>query len=237
MKKLSVFLLVFVVLVTFSYAEQLKVTPEHPFYLNGEWVEASELEVGDKLKTIDGKTAVIKDIRKVKEPVTVYNLEASSPHNYFADGVLVHNKAMLNRNYYVPHKGNNPVRIRVKYKTKKGRGPQIGKKLFSGTSQESQDKIQFMKEVHTHPPPGKSVLDPDIAIKDNLDIGRDIDGYLRRNDVLFRHIDLKDVCSGEIYEAEIIMSGQKFNLRLRVLPKKQHPPDLPFGLEHIHPSG
>jgi len=55
MKKLSVFLLVFVVFAISSYAEQLRVTPEHPFYLDGEWVEASELEIGDVLKTYDGK--------------------------------------------------------------------------------------------------------------------------------------------------------------------------------------
>jgi len=97
MKKLSVFLIVFIALTTFSYAEQLKVTKEHPFYLDGEWVEAKDLKPGDKLKTIDGKTAVIKNIEKVEEPITVYNLEASSPHNYFASNVLVHNKADVNR--------------------------------------------------------------------------------------------------------------------------------------------
>jgi len=112
MKKLSVFLLFFVVLTIPSYAEQLKVTPEHPFYLDGEWVEASELKPGDKLKTIDGKIAVIKNIRKVKtqEPVTVYNLEASSPHNYFADGVLVHNKAMEFQQTFRPGKRVNVAR-------------------------------------------------------------------------------------------------------------------------------
>jgi len=95
MKKLSVFLLVFVVLTVLSYAEQLKVTPEHPFYLDGKWVEASELEVGDVLKTYDGKRAVIKNIRKVKteKPITVYNLEDDFYlHNYVVDkGLIVHN--------------------------------------------------------------------------------------------------------------------------------------------------
>jgi len=95
MKKLSVFLLLFVVLTIPSYAEQLKVTPEHPFYLDGEWVEASELKPGDKLKTIDGKTAVIKNIQKVEtqEPITVYNLEDDFYlHNYVVgEGLVVHN--------------------------------------------------------------------------------------------------------------------------------------------------
>ena len=35
----------------------LKVTEEHPFLLNGKWIPASELKVGDKLVTATGKKA------------------------------------------------------------------------------------------------------------------------------------------------------------------------------------
>jgi len=97
MKKITLFLTLFILLSSISLAEtsQLKVTPEHPFYLNGKWVEASELKPGDKLKTIDGKTAVIKNIQKVKteKPITVYNLEDDFYlHNYVVgDGLVVHN--------------------------------------------------------------------------------------------------------------------------------------------------
>src|SRR3989344_3624837 len=68
---------------------QLKVTLEHPFYVNNEWVKAGELEVGDILKTNDGRKAVISSIEKVEveEGVTVYNLEDELYHNYVVDGV------------------------------------------------------------------------------------------------------------------------------------------------------
>jgi len=123
MKKLSVFLLVFVALTTFSYAEQLKVTPEHPFYLNGEWIEAKNLKIGDKLKTIDGKTAVIKNIRKVEtnEPITVYNLEDDFYlHNYVVgNGLVVHNSKVpsstetVDLRYRAGLDGREPGRVDV----------------------------------------------------------------------------------------------------------------------------
>jgi len=114
MKKLSVFLLVFVVFAISSYAEQLRVTPEHPFYLNGEWVEAKDLKIGDKLKTIDGKTAVIRNIRKVEtnEPITVYNLEDDYYlHNYVVSkGLVVHNSNKpWHKNPLVGDIGDDPM--------------------------------------------------------------------------------------------------------------------------------
>jgi len=97
MKKTTLLLLFAALFSAFSIADsgQLKVTLEHPFYLDGEWVEASELEIGDELKTYDGKTVRITNIRKVEteEPVTVYNLEDDFYlHNYIVDlGLVVHN--------------------------------------------------------------------------------------------------------------------------------------------------
>jgi hypothetical protein len=54
---------------------QLRVTEEHPFYLEGQWVLAKDLKVGDTFKTIDGKTAKIKRIKLIEgsEPFYVYN--------------------------------------------------------------------------------------------------------------------------------------------------------------------
>jgi len=54
-------------------AAQLKVTSEHPFLLDGNWVKASDLKVGDKLSTIDGKNARITGIKFVPDKVEVYN--------------------------------------------------------------------------------------------------------------------------------------------------------------------
>jgi len=71
---------------------QLKVTLEHPFFVDNEWVEAGELEVGDVLKTSDGRKAIITSIEKVVDDVEVYNLHVDGPETYYANDVLVHNK-------------------------------------------------------------------------------------------------------------------------------------------------
>jgi len=75
---------------------KLKVTEEHPFYINNTWIPASNLQVGDLLTTIDGKKARITSIKDIQENVSVYNLEDDVFHNYVASsdgevGVVVHN--------------------------------------------------------------------------------------------------------------------------------------------------
>ena len=82
----------------------IQATPNHPFYVAGrkEPVPAGELRLGDELLVLDaarGQAAPGLGILKVQsleqlapEP-TVYNLEVEGPHNYFASGVLVHNKS------------------------------------------------------------------------------------------------------------------------------------------------
>ena len=73
-------------------ASQLKVTSEHPFLVNNEWISASDLKVGDKLSTIGGKTARITGIKEIKDNVEVYNLEAGIYHDFVVeDGLIVHN--------------------------------------------------------------------------------------------------------------------------------------------------
>jgi len=82
----------------FSQAGTLKVTEEHPFLINGSWIPASDLKVGDELTTIDGKKVRITSIQDIetKEPFPVYNLEAGKYSNFIVDGgdglgVVVHN--------------------------------------------------------------------------------------------------------------------------------------------------
>ena len=48
--------------VSFASAVELQVTEEHPFYVNGEWMPAKQLAVGDELSTIDGKKVRITEI-------------------------------------------------------------------------------------------------------------------------------------------------------------------------------
>ena len=70
----------------------LKVTEEHPFLVNGDWVPAKNLNEGDLLKTADGKSARIKSIKWVPDFVEVFNLESGYFHNFIlSDGLVVHN--------------------------------------------------------------------------------------------------------------------------------------------------
>ena len=73
---------------------ELKVTLEHPFYVDGEWIRAGDLEIGDELVTSNGGKAVISSADRIiiDEPIDVYNLHVDGPENYYANDVLVHNK-------------------------------------------------------------------------------------------------------------------------------------------------
>lgn len=72
---------------------RIGVTHEHPFYANGVWVKAMELKLGDVLLSEEGKDVFVTEISHIEKDATVYNIHTSTePHNYFAGGVLVHNK-------------------------------------------------------------------------------------------------------------------------------------------------
>ena len=80
---------------------ELKVTLEHPFFVDGEWIKAEDLKEGDLLTTINGKKARIISIERVhsNKSVSVYNIKVNETETYFVSdeglgGVLVHNKAM-----------------------------------------------------------------------------------------------------------------------------------------------
>ena len=75
----------------------LRATPEHPFFANGHWVRAAELGVGDVLLEVgeDGRTVnrvPVRSIERLPGEVETFNLEVAGAHDYFADGILVHNK-------------------------------------------------------------------------------------------------------------------------------------------------
>ncbi len=70
----------------------IKTTSVHPFYSDGNWVEAGDLSIGDKILHVDGLEHTIETIELSNESVTVYNFEVDGIHNYFAEGYLVHNK-------------------------------------------------------------------------------------------------------------------------------------------------
>ncbi|MFO7618401.1 MAG: PKD domain-containing protein [Thermoplasmata archaeon] len=70
---------------------RLRVTENHPVYTTEGIVAAGDLRVGDVLLTLAG-TETVTDIAEMHVLATVYNFEVEANHNYFADGILVHNK-------------------------------------------------------------------------------------------------------------------------------------------------
>ncbi len=80
---------------TVVLAETLRVTGNHPVYVDGAWIPAGRTEPGQSLLPMDGRSARLAgdaSIRWVDGPVSVYDITADEPHNYFAGGFLVHNK-------------------------------------------------------------------------------------------------------------------------------------------------
>lgn len=72
-------------------------TDEHPFWTgNNKWERADKLSVGDVLHIMDEKTNTlkqyaIKEVRVGKVVQVVYNISTTAK-NYYANGILVHNK-------------------------------------------------------------------------------------------------------------------------------------------------
>ena len=73
--------------------DTIKTTAEHPFYLEGKWVKAGDLNRGDSLYLYHSRKIALDSLVKVDTTVTVYNFTVAQNHNYYAgkEGVLVHN--------------------------------------------------------------------------------------------------------------------------------------------------
>jgi hypothetical protein len=80
--------------------ENLRATANHPFYANGQWVSAEDLSPGDSLVMLDRvdgtdphvSSGIVSSLIVESERETTYNIEVAGVHDYFAAGVLVHNK-------------------------------------------------------------------------------------------------------------------------------------------------
>ncbi len=76
----------------FVLNDKIKVTEEHPFYVEGRWVPTSALKLGDNLMSIDGQALKLKSKEKISKPIEVFNVTVDQVHTYYAAGILVHNK-------------------------------------------------------------------------------------------------------------------------------------------------
>lgn len=70
----------------------IKVTKDHEFYVNGglNLAKTQNLQIGMMLFNGEGNIPVI-SIKKINKQVDVYDFVIDQYHNYFAEGVLVHN--------------------------------------------------------------------------------------------------------------------------------------------------
>ena len=90
-----------------STGSPVLVTPEHPFYVNGNWIKAEKLRKGDRFTLLDQKSLLASKTRHLARSeemlvdsiavqdtlVTVYNFNVARYHNYYVGntGILVHN--------------------------------------------------------------------------------------------------------------------------------------------------
>ena len=72
------------------HGQSIKTTAEHPFFVpvQGKFVAAGELQVGEQLVGHDGKLVQIESIGSKGEVTTVYNLRVADFHTYFVGGGL-----------------------------------------------------------------------------------------------------------------------------------------------------
>ncbi len=83
-----------------SDGSSLKVTTNHPFYVDSgpglghaQWVQAGDLRVGERLRTEDGKDVAVVALRDHMGDAHVYTLTVAHDHTFFVGTarILVHN--------------------------------------------------------------------------------------------------------------------------------------------------
>ncbi len=81
-----------------AQGDVLQVTGNHPILNGRRYKKVETLKVGDTVHVFNNgqlRDAAVKKITKHSAPVDVYNIEVDGAHNYFAQGILVHNKVQM----------------------------------------------------------------------------------------------------------------------------------------------
>ncbi|MGH1540586.1 MAG: Ig-like domain-containing protein [Arenicella sp.] len=79
--------------ITLANGEVITATTGHPFYVNGEWLDAGELTDVSQLFDLNGEVLAIADIKHYNKVGKVYNLTVDDDHTYYVGDsrVLSHN--------------------------------------------------------------------------------------------------------------------------------------------------
>jgi len=80
--------------ITLKNGRSLQVTSYHPVATMSGWKDARDLGPNDSLITKDGKVEV-ESVEVKKDKVIVYDISVAPNPNFFANGVLVHNKSIV----------------------------------------------------------------------------------------------------------------------------------------------
>jgi len=95
-----------IVRVEFSSGAAIECTPDHKVYIVGKgYVEAADVSIGDEVKEVVANvsesmlhslsSATVTHIEKRSECVEVYDIQVDNDHNFFANGILVHNCVII----------------------------------------------------------------------------------------------------------------------------------------------
>jgi len=148
-------------------------TPEHPFFVNNDWLPAKELKRGDSLFTFSGCKVAIDSIFafRTDTATAVYNLEASGNHNYYvsASGVLVHN---CNTAQWSFGKFKSPLKWANQMAKRGWTTKQINEAIKSGKQFDAINMVNKGNRAirYVHPKTGKSVVRDEVT-KEILQIG------------------------------------------------------------------
>lgn len=70
----------------------LRITLNHYLWVNGQWQEANQIKLGDRLVSAQNESVMVNSVEWQAGNHTVYNLEVEDRRTFFADNVWVHNQ-------------------------------------------------------------------------------------------------------------------------------------------------
>ncbi|MDD5361342.1 MAG: polymorphic toxin-type HINT domain-containing protein [Ignavibacteria bacterium] len=77
--------------------KNIKVTENHPFYVNGKWIRVKDIKKGDFLMDKELNPVEVFSIEMINQNTKVYNLEVDNIHTFFVHSILVHNKTICSQ--------------------------------------------------------------------------------------------------------------------------------------------